>query len=176
MRKVLQVLISGAVVSTAMGAAAHAQGASATGTGSGSVTIVQPITISAGSGLVFGRLSKPTAAGTVTINPTNGNQTLSGGAAKVGTQTTTAASFVVTGDGAETFSIHPDATFSMTSTTSGATAINVTTSASASTGSLSGATGGTGTAPFTVGGTMSLAAAQVAGSYSGSFHVVVSYN
>jgi hypothetical protein len=172
--KTIHKIAAGAFAMSALSGAASAQ-ATATGTGAGSVTVVQPITISAGTGLAFGRISKPATAGTVTVD-IGGGQTLGGGASKVGAQTTTAASFIVTGDGAQTFSISPDATFSMTTTASGGTAITVSTVASASSGSLGGTTGTTGTAPFTVGGTMSLAAAQVAGAYSGTFHVVVAYN
>ncbi|MDB5458754.1 MAG: hypothetical protein JWO72_495, partial [Caulobacteraceae bacterium] len=68
----------------------------------------------------------------------------------------------------------PSSSFSMLAGTSGT--IVVTTSLSAATGTLSGATGSAGTASFTVGGTMPLAANQVAGNYTGTFNVTVTYN
>jgi spore coat protein U-like protein len=157
---------------SAMAFPAAAQGPTATGTGTGSVTLVQPITISSGTPLAFGRISKPSATGTVTVT-TAGAQSTSGGAKTVGAQATTAASFVVSGDGAATFSITPDAAFNMVS---GANSIPVSISASAATGSLSATAGNPGTAPFTVGGVMSVSATQVAGAYSGTFNVVVAYN
>jgi spore coat protein U-like protein len=171
MRKVLQVIASGAALST-LAAHAYAQNA-ATGTATGSVTIVQPITITNTAGLQFGKLARPASAASVTITPA-GAVTRTG-VSGVGTQTTSAAAFSVGGDGAAVFAIaSPSASFSMLAGTSGT--IVVTTSLSAATGTLSGTTGTAGTASFTVGGTMPLAANQVAGAYTGTFNVTVTYN
>ena len=172
MRKVLQVLASGAALST-LAAHAHAQNV-ATGTATGSVTIVQPITITNTAGLQFGKLARPSSAASVTITPA-GAVTRTG-ISGVGTQTTSAAAFGVGGDGAAVFSIAGPSggTFSMLAGTSGT--IVVTTSLSAATGTLSGTSGSAGTTSFTVGGVMPLAANQTVGAYSGTFNVTVTYN
>ena len=154
MRKVLQVIASGAALST-LAAHAHAQNV-ATGTATGSVTIVQPITITNTAGLQFGKLAQPGSAASVTITPA-GAVTRTG-VSGVGTQTTSAAAFSVGGDGAAVFAIaSPSASFSMLAGTSGTT-------------------GTAGAASFTVGGTMALAANQAAGAYTGTFNVTVTYN
>jgi hypothetical protein len=162
---------------TAIAVPASAQGPTATGTGTGSVSVVQPITISNTTGLVFGRFSQPSTTGTVAIaavSTANPTATITGaGVHTVGAQTTSAAAFMVSGDGGSAFAVTPDTGFTMAS---GGNSISVTTSSSVPSTSLSSSTGTTGTAPFYIGGTMSLASGQAAGAYTGTFHVVVNYN
>jgi spore coat protein U-like protein len=171
MRKVLQVLVGGAALST-LSMNAHAQNV-ATGTATGSVTIVRPITITNTAGLQFGKLAQPAGAATVTVTPAG--VVSRSGVGTVGSQTTSAAAFNVGGDGAAVFAINvPSGTFNMLAGTSGT--ILVSTSLSAATGTLSGSTGSAGSTSFTVGGIMTLGAAQALGAYSGTFNVTVTYN
>ena len=173
MRRVLQVLVGGAALSTTLAVQAQAQN-SAIGTASSSVTIVRPITITNSAGLQFGKLAQPNAAASVTITP--GGTVTRTGIGTVGAQTTSAAQFSVGGDGGAVFGITGPGsnTFAMTAGTSGT--IVVTTSLSSALGTLSGTTGSAGSTTFTVGGTMPLASAQAIGTYSGTFNVTVTYN
>jgi len=166
-------IAAGAFALSGLAGVAHGQ-ATASANGTGSVTLVQPIALSSPTGLQFGKLVQPAAAASVTITPA-GAVTRTG-VGTLGSQTTSAALFNVTGDGGAIFTITGPAgnTFNMTASSSGT--LLVTTSLSASSGTLSGTTGSGGATSFTVGGIMSIASAQTTGVYSGSFTVTVNYN
>ena len=130
-------------------------------------TIAVAISISFGGDLDFGTISPTGTAGTVTVAPdgvrTSANVDLIGGLAG-------AASFDVTGEGNEVFSI----TFPSSATlTSGANSMTIDTFKHDAGGNpkLSG-----GSLTFNVGAKLHVGAAQAEGTYSGTFAVTVNYN
>ncbi len=169
MRKILKVILGGAAASASV-VPAFAQN-SVTGLGTGSVTIIAPLTVTQTSPMSFGRIVKPASAGTVVLSAAN--SATYNGLQSVGAPTTTVATFNVAGDGASTYSIASDSSFSMTGAGAAITVKPILSSAS---GTLTGSAGTTITSSFTVGGTMSLAASQAAGAYTGTFHVMVAYD
>jgi len=145
---------------------------SASQTTTGTATIIQPITLMAGTGLAFGTLVRPsTGSGVVTIDQTSGARTVTGGVVALAS-TTSRATYTVGGEGGQTFSIAVPATFSLT----GPGTIAVTLTPTAATGTLSNALGVAGAASFGVGGNFTIAAATATGVYSGSYNVTVAYN
>lgn len=176
MNKKLNLLV--AIVMAGTSGAAFAQ-ASATQSTTGSTRILQAISITKQSDLEFGSIVRPATAGTntITIDATTGARALTGtgaGALAAGTNSGRA-TYTVTGEGGQSFSITPDSTFNMNRVGGGGTiAVNV--SASAATGALSGAIGSSGTANFGVGGNFDVADTTATGNYTGTFNVVVAYN
>jgi Domain of unknown function (DUF4402) len=143
------------------------------GTGAFLATIIRSLSISKVQDLVFGTVSPPqTGAGTVTIDPGTGARTLVG-AAGFAIPTPAQATFNVTGEGGQAFSVSVPATFLMT----GPQAMTVTTSRSI-TGApaLSGTLGSPGALNFGVGGVIAVNSTTPNGSYTGSFTVTVAYN
>ena len=136
-------------------------------------TIIRSITLSKVSDLVFGRVAKPAIGnGTVTIDANSGARTLTG-AQGLNPPTPTQASFSVSGEGGQTFSVSVPATVQMT----GPAPMTVTTTSSAgATAMLSSGLGAAGTFVFGVGGSVPINAATLNGDYSGSFIVTVTYN
>ena len=136
-------------------------------------TVLRQLSISKTQDLVFGVVSTPTAGnGTVTIDPASGVRTTVG-AVGFGTPTPTQATFAVTGEGGQAFSVTIPATFQMT----GPQAMTVTTSNSAgATPLLSGALGSQGNFNFGVGGQIAVNSTTPIGSYTGNFTVTVAYN
>ena len=159
------------VLLTAMSGSAFAQ-SSASVTTSGSATIIQPITLTPGTGLAFGTIVRPgTGSGTVTINETTGARTVANGVVALAS-TATRAAYTVAGEGGSTFAITVPATFNLT----GPSTIPVTLTPTATTGTLSNALGAAGTAAFGVGGNFSIASTTATGVYSGTYAVTVAYN
>lgn len=156
--------------------AAFAQ-ASATQSTTGSTRILQAISIAKNSDLEFGSIVKPSSAGTstVTIDASTGGRTIGAGGAVGAAGTSGRATYTVTGEGGQGFSITPDSSFNMNRAGGGGT-IAVTTTASSATGTLSGSIGASGTASFGVGGSFSVADTTATGNYTGTFNVVVAYN
>ena len=151
---------------------------SASASATGSTTIIQPVTVTKTSDLIFGRVVRP-ASGSDTISITNASDavTATGGTAfPIATTgvTTSRAKFTVAGEGAQTVSVTVPATFSMTGT---GTAIVVTLSGD-KTGSqaLGGTLGTSSSIVVNVGGSFALASTQATGAYSGSFTVSAAYN
>jgi hypothetical protein len=136
-------------------------------------TILRQLSISKTQDLVFGVVSTPNSGnGTVTIDPATGARTTVG-AVGFGTPTPTQATFNVTGEGGQAFSVTIPATFQMT----GPQPMTVTTSNSAgATPMLSGALGAQGSFNFGVGGAIAVNATTPTGSYTGNFTVTVAYN
>ncbi len=136
-------------------------------------TILRQLSISKTQDLVFGVVSTPTTGnGTFTIDPATGARTTVG-AVGFGTPTPTRATFAVTGEGGQAFSVTIPATFQMT----GPQAMTVTTTNSAGAAPLlSGAIGSQGSFNFGVGGQIPVNATTPNGSYTGNFTVTVAYN
>lgn len=173
-------LLAGFAISAIAGTA-HAQ-ASATSTTSASATIFRPITLTKNSDLRFGTIVRPaTGSDTVTINAADGARELSTNNAVALTsgahQSPTRATYTVSGEGGQAFSISVPASFNMTRS-GGAETLTITLTASAASGTLSGTLGNasSGSASFGVGGAMPLTSSTASGAYSGSFITTVSYN
>jgi hypothetical protein len=135
--------------------------------------IIRSIAIAKLSDLVFGRIVKPLAgSGAVTINANSGARTFSG-AQGLDSPTPGRASFNVTGEGGQTFSVSVPATFDMT----GPQTMTVTTTSSVGgTAMLSSTLGSAGSFTIGVGGSAPINASTLSGDYSGSFIVTVAYN
>lgn len=161
---------------SAFAAPAYAQ-SSATQSTTGSVKIIQPMTMAKDTDLAFGSVVKPNSGtNTVAIDASNGTRALSGGGdAALAPSTSGRATYTVTGEGGQTFSITTPTTFDMTRQ-GGSETITVTLTKSAATGTLSGSLGSSGTATFGVGGSFSVASSTATGAYSGTFDVTVAYN
>ncbi len=174
MRKTIVQVMSGGAVLAALATPALAQ-VSATATASATTTIIQPLSISKSTDLVFGTIVKPsTAAATIAISATGGGRTITGGnALATGSSTSSRALFNVNGEGGSVFSISVPASFAMIS---GSNSLVVSTTASAGSATLSGSLGSQGSASFGVGGSFQLATNTPSGAYSGNFIVTVSYN
>jgi len=156
---------------------AYAQ-SSASATATGSTTIIQPVTVSKTSDLVFGRVVRP-GSGSDTVSITNASDAVtasSGLAFPIATAgvTTSRAKFTVAGEGGQTVALNIPATFSMT----GAGSPIVVTLSSDKTGSqaLGGSLGSSSSIDLNVGGSFTLDSSQVTGVYSGSFTVSAAYN
>ena len=118
--------------------------------------------------LEFGTIVRPVSgSGTVTVDATSGARTVGAGTG-LNSPTPTRATYTVTGEGGQTFSVSAPA-FSMVS---GSYSVTVTPQVSTLT-ALSNSIGSQGTATFGVGGAFTLASTTVSGSYSGSCVVTV---
>ena len=163
-----------ALTATAGVAQSTTTGNSATSTTTASTTIATPLTISNTAVLAFGKVYKPSSAGTatVTLSPLNvSSVTSASGAAFATGGTTTAAAFTANGEGTQAFTISAP-NFSMAGPT-GATALVVTPILSTASAINSLAAGAL---QFTVGGSFPLTSAAVTGAYSGPLVVTVTYN
>lgn len=138
----------------------------ATALGTANATVLTPISITAGTALNFGTLAGNASGGSVIITPAGARST-TGSVVVTAAASYTAASFTVTGTGSSTFAVTYPTSFNVTSGVN-TMAVSVT---GASTGTLSG-----GTAALPVGGTLTVAANQAAGSYTGSYTMTVEYN
>ena len=136
-------------------------------------TVLRQLSISKTQDLVFGVVATPTSGnGTVTIDPATGARTTVG-AVGFGTPTPTQATFNVTGEGGQAFSVTIPASFQMT----GPQPMTVTTTNSAGAAPLlSGALGSQGAFNFGVGGAIAVNSTTPTGSYTGNFTVTVAYN
>ena len=159
-----------AAASFAFGGQAVAQNTAVEPT-TGSATIAAPITITEGTALVFGSVTRP-ASGSSTItldsNTVGCDRTKSGTAVLIA-GTTSCATYTVGGQSGQAFNITNDATFSMTRS-GGAETLLVTLNKSATTGTV-----GAGSAAFKVGGAFPVTDTTLAGAYSGTFNVTVTY-
>lgn len=182
MNAIRKILISGAAaLAVAASASAACAQASATQATNSTGTIFQPILLAKNTDLSFGTVVRPVSgSGTVTIDATTGARTLSGSGALLNTGPNAAASratYTVTGEGGQTFSITVPAQFDMTRT-GGAQTLQVTLTPTATTGTLSGTLGATasGTATFGIGGVIPISNSTASGAYTGTFNVIVAYN
>ena len=165
----LLVLASGGVSPAALAAAG-----AATGTGTAQARVLQPVSMANTAEMRFGQIIQPVTAGTVTLTP-GGTVTAAGGAA--GNQTIAqtgggpaAGEFTITMAPNTAFSVYGPLSFTLTNGTS-------TMSVSVLTGSLQtvSQTATAITYRLRVGGTLSLAANQAVGTYTGSYTLQTVY-
>jgi hypothetical protein len=137
-----------------------------------SATVITPIAISKTVDMNFGNIAvSPTVAGTVVLAPA-GTRTKTGGVTLPAVAgTVAAASFTVTGLGTSTYSISLPSTITLNGTPSGTMTVNAFTSTPSGTGALTA-----GTQVVTVGGTLNVAAAQAAGTYTNTADMTVTVN
>jgi hypothetical protein len=152
-----------AAMSTAI--SSHAASTSADAT----ATVIVPIAITKNADLAFGKFAA--GAGGDVVMSTAGARSSTGGIVLSTVTPGNAASFAVSGDANATYAITLPANATLTSGANTMTVASFTSNPS-TTGTLSAG----GTATLLVGGTLSVASAQAAGSYSGSFSVTVEYN
>lgn len=137
----------------------------------GTATIAAPIAVTENSALAFGSLTRPSSGNsTVTLDSSTANcaRGITGNGVLI-SSTSSCATYTVTGQSGQAFNIATDATFDMTRA-SGTETLTVTLNKSATTGTV-----GAATADFKVGGSFPVTAATVAGAYTGSFNVTVTY-
>ena len=150
----------------------------AVGVASASATVMEPIVVAKMADLSFGRFSTG-AGGTITIS-TSGVRTASGVVPAADGGSMTAARFVVTGSKDATYSITHGGTTSL-SRTSGSETMVLTkfsdlTAANATTGTATSGTLFNGAQSIYVGGTLTVAANQPPGDYTGVLSVAIEYN
>ena len=147
------------------------------GTGSATATVSRAISLAKATDLVFGMIVKPAASagnGAVSVNAATGARTLTGTLQAGPIPAPTRASYTVTGEGGQTFSLAAPASLNMTS---GANTLLVTlTNTASGTQTLSNAAGSAGTFAFGVGGSFPVLNTTPSGVYSGTFTVTVTYN
>lgn len=139
-------------------------------------TVYRPISLSNPVGLEFGKLVRPAsgAGGTVVIDASTGVRTVSGGIYALAAPTTSKATYAVTGEGGQTFSISVPASFVMT-TPGGSVTVTLTSTATGS-HTLSSSIGSAGSFGFAIGGSLPITPTTKDGAYSGTFTVAVEYN
>ena len=168
-------LPTGAAESDFFAWAAEAPGAPTTGdVGRFTAKVIRSIAMTKTSDLVFGAVTRPaTGSGSITIDPATGGRTVAGGLVGMPAPLPTRASFNVTGEGGQAFTVTLPATFVM----SGPAAITVTTTSTV-TGApvLSAALGSAGSYAFGVGGSAPVTSTTPTGDYTGNFTVTVAYN
>ncbi|MBS0362848.1 MAG: DUF4402 domain-containing protein [Proteobacteria bacterium] len=142
------------------------------GTGRFLATVIRSIAVSKTSDLSFGRVERPVAgSGSVSIDAVTGLRTLTN-AVGLDSPSPTRATFNITGEGGQAFTVTVPPTFTM----SGPQALTVTTSNSSAAPVLSGNLGSQGSFVFGVGATAPLSSTTPSGDYTGSFTVTVAYN
>jgi len=143
------------------------------------VKLIVPMTLSETASLHFGTINVLVGAGGTCVLPSNSTiRSFTGGVAAAATAPiATNAAYNVTGTASATYALTLPASFTVTDGTHVMT-VNAmkarfnAAGADAVTSALSGA----GTDSFTLGGTITVTAAQVAGTYAGTFPVTVDYN
>ena len=144
---------------------------------SATATVIVPIAIVKAADMSFGKFARG-AGGTVTVS-TSGVRTVSGVIASSNGSTPTAARFNVTGEASATYAItHSGATDLSNGTDLMAlTKFSELTAGGATSGNpTTGALDGTGAQSIYVGGTLTVAANQPVGTYTGTVTVAVEYN
>lgn len=173
-RSIHKLALISALTAAGVGSSSIANAVEATATASG--TVIAPIAIAAAANLAFGSFA-PGAGGTVTVD--TGGARAAVGPILVGAAPASAARFDITGQAGQTYSIVHSGT---TVLTNGAETMTLTkfsdldgvngTSGTATAGTLDGA----GAQSLFVGGTLTVAANQVAGVYTGTVIATVEYN
>jgi hypothetical protein len=170
------VIVSAAAAAFAAGATPAFAQASVSQSTNGSATIIRPITLAKTSDIAFGKIVRPsTGTSTVTIDPTSGTRSISGGDGVLLSSTATRAAYNVGGEGGQSFSISVPASFALAHS-GGSGPISVTLTGTATSGTLSGSLGADGTSSFGVGGSFDVSSSTATGTYSGTFTVTVQYN
>jgi hypothetical protein len=142
--------------------------------GSGSAAVFRPIALAGTADLAFGTVTRPrSGSGTVSIDAATGDRILSGdGVIGIGSGPHRA-TYTVTGEGGQAYSVSVPATFTMTGPGDPITVTLTTTASGMQT--LDGSLGGAGTASIGVGGSFTLPSDKAGGNYSGSFVISVEY-
>jgi hypothetical protein len=139
-------------------------------------TVFRTLTITTGTPLAFGRVSRPrTGTGTVSLAPGAASVAVTGdGVAATSSPVPTSAILTATGEGGQAVTITVPSTFTMFN---GANSLAVTTNATnAGAQNLGGTLGSAGTKTVTVGGAFSLTPTTPLGAYNGSMIVTFQYN
>lgn len=138
--------------------------------------VFRPISIAQSTALAFGKIVRPSSgSGTVSIAAATGVRSLTGtGASGLSSPVPTRATYTVSGEGGQAFSLTVPASFQMTGP---GTPLTVTLSSTASGAkTLSSVVGSAGTLAFSVGGSFPITSTTVSGAYQGSYAVTVQYN
>lgn len=138
----------------------------------GSTRILQAIALTKASDLQFGAIVRPSSGNsTVTIAAGSNSRTVDGTGVGVtsGNFPVTRATYNVSGEAGQTFSITVPTSFTMAHATAPGITVNLTPEATA--GTLTG-----GAASFGVGGNFQISSTTATGDYSGTFNVTVAYN
>jgi hypothetical protein len=165
-----------------MGAFTTATMAQATVNTSVGVTILIPLSISETFPMHFGTIGVLEESGGTVVLTTEGVRSATDGVTLSALAPfASPATYTVTGEPLYTYAITLPQTITVTNTDNTTTMIIGTLVAKSTSGTESNAATGTliageGTETFTVGGTLTVAAAQLAGEYSGTFDVTVAYN
>jgi hypothetical protein len=142
--------------------------------------IITPISITESSALHFGVMAVLAGTPGTCVLSTQGVRTATGGVnLSAQAPAATNAAYDVAGQASTTYAITLPATITVTKAVTLETMTIGTLlarTASAGADGLTGTLDGTGADSFTVGGTLSVIAAQVAGTYAGTFDVTVAYN
>ena len=159
-------LASSVLVASVVSAnAAHAATASA----DAKANILEQVSVSSdGSDLDFATIVSAPTASTVTVSPAGARTACAGGAVCSGT--VSAAGFTFGGTTGQTVTIDADASVTLTNSNGDTMSASLVESASTQVISATAASN-----VFSVGGTLSIAANQADGAYSGSFDVDVDY-
>jgi len=150
--------------------------AQATDNASASARIVTPIAIAKDVDMDFGTVAVQTATGGTVVLLTNGTRTVGAGGGvtlPAASETVTAASFTVSGNGSSTYSISLPVSIFISDGAAHRMTVDAFTSFPLTTGTLSAG----GSQTLYVGATLNVKAGQVSGTYTNSaFPVTVNYN
>lgn len=173
--KKLFVIISAVVMVSGFSTKVMAQ---ATENTAAAARIVTPISITETSSLHFGTMAISAGAPGTCVLSTQGARTQTGGVnLSVQAPTASNAAYNVSGAVNTTYGITLPATITVTTGTANMTISSLLArTASAAANGLTGTLSASGTDNFTVGGTLSVAAGQSTGVYTGTFDVTVAYN
>lgn len=143
-------------------------------TGTAVATVFRPIGLAANSSLDFGMIVRPkTGIATVSIDPSTGVRTVTGGAAALSVPIPHPATFTVSGEGGQSFSISVPA-FDLVGKKTNLTVTPST--APFGSAALTGALGANGSATISVGGSVAISDSTPPGQYTGTVTVTVQYN
>ena len=136
--------------------------------GAASAVVAAPITITAGTDMNFGNIGVSTTGGTAVLS-TAGAVTVTGDVTALSGVTTTAGVFALTGFSNSAYSLTIPSTVTLNSGVNSMVVSSLTNDAGGSPALTSG------TGSINVGGTLTVAASQAAGNYSGTYTVTVNY-
>lgn len=167
MRNSLRIAALGAAL--AVGSLATSAHAAATATATATAEVLETLTLNAVDPLNFGQIAA-NAGGTVTVNA---DSTVASSGSLISTGTRAPATFTVTGSGNTMVAVTlPSSAVNLTRT-GGTETMSLAAFNSNPNGAFQLSAAGTGT--FAVGGTLTVAASQTPGAYSGTFPVSVEY-
>jgi uncharacterized protein DUF4402 len=170
MRKLSLVALAFVTIGLLAAATASAQN-TATTSANATARIITPISLTKNTDMNFGDVVASGSLGTVILSTAAARSTTGG--ASLGSATgVTAGSFAVAGQPSATYAITLPASVTVDDGATHTMTVDTFNSNPSGTGALSGA----GTQTLLVGATLHVGANQVAGSYTGSFNVTVTYN